>query len=517
MTSWSDGYVTEIEYTHGYYRELSPSALGFALLHAGVAAAVPGRRLRYLELGFGQGLSLAIHAAACPGDYWGTDFNPAHAANARALLAGAGIEAHIFDLGFAELASVDLPEFDIIALHGIWTWISAANRAAIVELVRRRLTAGGLLYVSYNCSPGWATVLPLRHLIKTHAELAATGGQGIVQKIDQALEFAQSVIGCGARYFLENPGATARLETIRTQERKYLAHEYFDRDWHVMPFSEVAETLAAAKLHFAASANLLDHLDAVNLTPEMHAMLAGVHNPVLKETVRDYLVNSQFRKDIYVKGHRRRPALEHNEALQQQRFVLLAAPDEVPMKLMANRGEVSLQEPVYQPLLRLLAADAYAPKRFADLLANPGWEGRPPAILIEALVVLSATAAVHVVQDDATIAAARPGCAALNLHLCRLARHSNEVGYLASPVTGGGVPATRLQQIFLLARASGLAGAAEWGAFAWNILAAQNQRLIKDGKLLETSEENLAEIQLQAQSFATGRLPLLTALGIAPP
>lgn len=99
MSDWTAGYVAEIGYTHGYYRELSPVMLQLAMLTQGIHAT-RGAPLRYLELGFGQGLSLAIHAAACPGEYWGTDFNPAHAANARELVDAAGVKARILDASF---------------------------------------------------------------------------------------------------------------------------------------------------------------------------------------------------------------------------------------------------------------------------------------------------------------------------------------------------------------------------------------------------------------------------------
>ena len=84
MNEWTSGYVSDVDYTHGYYRELSLPILALALLNRGVNAT-HGRPLRYLELGFGQGLSLNIHAAACLGEFWGTDFNPGQAANAKEM------------------------------------------------------------------------------------------------------------------------------------------------------------------------------------------------------------------------------------------------------------------------------------------------------------------------------------------------------------------------------------------------------------------------------------------------
>src|SRR5262245_665475 len=104
MVSDASGYITEIGYTHNYVPELAPAQLFLALLNGGVAARPP-RPLRYLELGFGQGLSLAIHAAACPGEYWGVDINPKHVANARAMATASGSDLRVLDDAFADLLS----------------------------------------------------------------------------------------------------------------------------------------------------------------------------------------------------------------------------------------------------------------------------------------------------------------------------------------------------------------------------------------------------------------------------
>src|SRR5262249_26076874 len=201
---WAAGYVTEVGYTFGYYRELSPGILRLASLAAGVAVPA-GQPLRYLELGFGQGLSINVHAAAVPGTFWGTDFNPGQVAHARALAEASGSGAVLLDESFEDLAArADLPEFDIIALHGVWTWISDENRRYIVDLIRRKLRAGGLVYISYNCFPGWAPAEPLRHLMSLHSELAGSEVTGTIGKIDGALAFARNIADSGALYFRSN-------------------------------------------------------------------------------------------------------------------------------------------------------------------------------------------------------------------------------------------------------------------------------------------------------------------------
>jgi SAM-dependent methyltransferase len=242
--NWTSGYVAEIDYTYGYYRELQPGLIDYALLFASqkpIRADTSSEPMQYLELGYGQGLSLNIHAAASPGRYWGTDFNPSQAAGATEMARSSGSNLTLLDASFEELAtSDDLPAFDVIALHGIWSWISDSNRGHIVEIIRRHLRPGGIVYISYNCTPGWSAAMPLRHLLSLHAELAEGDAKGIVGKIDGALAFAQQVVDSGAQFFRANAAVAERLKKIAEQNRNYLAHEYFNADWHPMPFSDLA-------------------------------------------------------------------------------------------------------------------------------------------------------------------------------------------------------------------------------------------------------------------------------------
>jgi len=76
MSDWTAGYVTDVGYTYGYYSELNPLRLRLAFLHPGIAFPEVSTAC---ELGFGQGMSANIHAAASLTKWFGTDFNPSQA------------------------------------------------------------------------------------------------------------------------------------------------------------------------------------------------------------------------------------------------------------------------------------------------------------------------------------------------------------------------------------------------------------------------------------------------------
>jgi hypothetical protein len=343
----------------------------------------------------------------------------------------------------------------MIVAHGVWSWISDENRATIVDIARRKLAAGGMFYISYNCTPGWSPIMPLRHLMQLHAALASSEDEGITRKVDTAIEFAQRVIDSGATYFRANPGVAAWLKRIGQQNRHYLAHEYFTRDWQPMPFSQVAEWLGQAKLSFCASADLLTHVDQIHLTQEWRELLGGIKHATLRESVRDYLLAQQFRRDIFIKGGRTMLPPEQFERFRTQGFVLTTVAQDVPMQIKSMRGPVLLPQEPCQVVMAALSENDHCPKTVAELMAHPACRSLPPGHLIQTLVILAGAGHVHPAQREEAIEIARPRCMALNTYLCQRARHSGDAAYLASPVTGTGVLVPRPAQLFLLAREQG--------------------------------------------------------------
>ena len=296
MTDWTSGYVADIDYTFGYYTELNPLRVKLAFLNAGRVAPDYGTAC---ELGFGQGISTNIHAAASLTSWHGTDFNPAQAAFAQELAAVSDAAATLYDDAFADF--VVRSDFDYFGIHGIWSWISEENRAIIVDFIGRKLKVGGVLYISYNTLPGWASFAPIRHLMTQHANIIGTEGNGIVSRIDGALGFAEKLLATNPAFARANPLVAERLGKIKEQNRHYLAHEYFNRDWHPMHFATMQEWLAPAKLSYACSAHYLDHVDDINLTKEQQAFLKDIPDLLFRETVRDFCINQQFRKESHLR------------------------------------------------------------------------------------------------------------------------------------------------------------------------------------------------------------------------
>ncbi|MGV7123216.1 class I SAM-dependent methyltransferase [Sphingopyxis sp. 550A] len=507
---WNAGYVSEVDYIYGYFSELAPVRLKFALLSRGISHDV-GDRPNYLELGFGQGLSLNINAATSSGSFYGTDFNPSQAAYASQVARASGKSLSIFDDNFEEFARRDLPQFDIIALHGIWSWVSGEARDAIVEIARAKLKPGGILYISYNCKPGWAPIEPLRHLLNLHAAKAATGG--LLARVEESLHFVRRIVETNAGYFAQYPAIGNMVEAIGKLDRNYVSHEYFNRHWLPESFSEVSERLAEAKLDFAASASLIDNMPGLGVPAHCHDLLAGITDPALYETTRDYLVNRQFRRDIFVKGKRQMTTAEIADGIEEYSFLALNDAKELSLSLATAAGSASLREEIYKPVWKALMAKKGAITPFGALAAAVQSEGITRTQLAEVLFVLTGRGDIAPAAQSATPDEDLAASVALNQELCRRSKYGAGANNLAAPRIGAAVTVSRVQQLILLALSDSVK---DVEATVWGWLSSQGERLVSDGKPLETPEENIEEIRKLRKDVSARLVPLLRRLGAVP-
>lgn len=507
--SWSEGYFTDVNYTHGYYKQLNPALLRLAVLAGGFAPPQHDAG-NYLELGFGQGVSVNFHAAATSATYWGIDFNPAHVANARELAAASGAAVQLSEESFGEFAArADLPDFDYIVLHGIWSWISNENRDTIVDLIRRKLKTGGIVYVSYNVYPGWAPYVPIRQLMSLFKDKVGdiTGAE---RGITGAVQFTKDVFSAAADYYKDVPALALHLESLDSRDTSYIAHEYLNADWKISTFAEVSAQLSGAKLTYAGPTRLLENIAPFRFTPDGQKMLSQIGDPVLRETTKDFLTNQMFRCDVYLKGARRIPHGELLRLWSEQLFVLTTPKDDLPKEIALPLGKVHLHEKVPRDVIDALSDNEHAPKTIAQLRAHPQLSATRTEEIIETMILMVGTGYASTAQVPTPEITAR--CRKLNHHVCERALLVREIEYLVSPITGGAIKVPHICLLFLNAIEDGHDTAQALTLYVWEFLQGIGEKMRKNGKTLESREDNLASIEPLAQRFLASTMPMLKTL-----
>lgn len=506
---WNEGYVTSSNYTYGLYNDFNPARIPFLF---GLAGITPPAISTACELGYGQGVSLNVFAAAEPVAWYGTDFNPSQAGHARELAKASGAKAFCFADSFRDFCERDdLPLFDYIALHGIWAWISRENQAEIVHLIDKKLRVGGVLYISYNTYPGWGPMLPVREMMRAYVDSAGSHGESVEVEVDKTLQFMTDLLAVNPAYAQVAPKISERLQAMKGLNKAYVGHEYLNDVWRPDTFAYMAKTLESARMTYACSAAFLDALANVGLTKEQQDFLAGIKDRTLQQMARDFIRNIQFRKDFWVKGKVPLGKRGQGELLRSQSFMLIN-PD-TTNEIKSNTGSINIGQPLFDIIMSVFG-DMKA-HTMADLERAGKADSIPLANFISPVCAMLDFGVMAVTQKSGDIAKSRATSERLNQYLENRALENADILYMASPVSGGGVPVSRFNQIFLVAMRKGRKNREDLARFLWQILQENGERITKDGKTLETEEESMPELLNHADRFLKKALPVLRALQVA--
>jgi SAM-dependent methyltransferase len=514
MTGWDDGYVTDVVYTRSCYRETTPAWLAMTALLLGQRPPDLSGPFRYADLGCGHGLTATIVAATCPqAEVWAFDFNPAHVESGRRLASAAGLTNLRFrEASFADLAALPadgLPEFDFIVSHGVASWISPENRAHLIQIIGQRLGVGGLAYVSYNVSTGWAAMMPVRTLMRM---LMRPGRERSDQAATAIFEYLDVLKEAGSHFFAANPMVDKRLGEVRKQDQRYLAHEFLNADWHPLMFAEMAEAMKAVKCSYIGSATLPENLDAIAVPPAMTKLLTEAADPVLRETLRDMGLAQSFRRDVYRRGMLPLMGPEHLRLFDEVELVWTGRVPEDPISLTSPLGQVTGLSEIYGPLMKMIIADN---QTIGALRQSETFAKRLPLDLSQAVSLLIASGYVHPALPREVCANARAGTDRLNAAICALTADGSEIPRLAGATIGTEVGTDLLEVLVVREKLSG--ALMEIEGLTNRVLTALTQAgrsIQQDGKPVQEMARARELVRESVKLTLERRLPILERLGV---
>jgi SAM-dependent methyltransferase len=333
---------------------------------------------------------------------------PAHIDHARRLAAAARIpNVQFHAVNFTAAADLDLPQFDYIVAHGVYSWVDRSAQRALRRFIDRRLKPGGLVYLSYNAMPGWARDMPFQGLLR---ELAHTISGDNLSRVSSAVELARALARAGV------PSLAASFIVKELQERPedyapaYLVHEFMPGAWRPLYVTEVRRDMAAIGLDPVGSATLSENFDWTVLDQTARRTLAPIAEDDRRELVRDYYLDQRFRRDVFARGNRKLPADESAGRLRSSAFALARPAQAIRYTMTTPAGAVSYDSPAARAIVAELTRNR--PARTEDL---------------SALLTLCAAG---------DITPAEPGYAAvadLNRALCDRVDGPEEIRWLALP------------------------------------------------------------------------------------
>lgn len=513
MTSWSHGYVSDIEYLPGFYVDQTPGHLQLSCLIKGYEPPLTNEVFTYCELGCGQGTTASIIAAANPQAHvTAIDFNPAHIARAKRIADQSGLNnIEFLELSFDELIDKQsLRDFDIVSLHGVWSWISQNDRDAIVKFLDKGVKAGGLVSLSYNAMPGWTSILPFQRMLLEYSRLTidrsdkrVIGGLDFIDKLQK--------LGCltvGDEKFF---GRFRSNNKTRSEQDHavYLAHEYLNENWQPLYHADTVKMLAAAKLNFVASATILDNFSDLQLTPEQMAVTNSLPQGVMRETIKDYFVNRPFRRDIFIRGAQVISDARRDELLGKIGLASLVEASAAKYTISTPAGEATLPQSQYEPIFNLLAQKPRTLREIHENLTSTQQEKIPALAEIAGILVGTSQAlplpwGIHENKNYTTTLfnqnATKP---ALN-------RESSFVA-LASPLASSGLNLNAIESVVYHFAAKNYANS-EILTESLNFLTQGSNPIMIDGKLVNEPDEIIASLKEGVLWAIENRIPLWKTL-----
>ncbi len=339
---------------------------------------------RVLEIGCGDGGNLIPMAYYLPRSRCtGVDLSASAIESARRTADGLRLTNLRLVAGDLREIGSDFGEFDYIVAHGVYSWVPAEVRDALLRVCAERLAPQGIAMISYNAFPGRHMRQMLREMMLYHA----SGSVDPARRVERARSLLQEVA--------EGRLAPPAWREVLQQEARLLLEKDAGSFWHddLAPindpvyFHQFAAHAAAHELAYLGEADL-------HLMFDPRRAEAPFDDVIACEQHLDFLRCRRFRETLLC---REGVPLNRQPAPQRMHEFLFAAPARRQpdgqieglngVRIAPGHGEL-------EAIVRALGDSYPLPVPFEDLLPYSGGSRSLAEILFA--LVRSGFATLHV-------------------------------------------------------------------------------------------------------------------------
>src|SRR5689334_6648016 len=282
--------------------------------------AAPIDEARVLEIGCAAGGNIIPFAARHPGaESVGVDISDVQVAAGQARIASLNLS----NLKLTCRSFTDLDEddgtFDYIICHGVYSWVAAPLRDALLRVCRERCSPRGLALVSYNVLPGWRPLQVLRDCL-----LARAGPDDPRAWVKQSRELLEFLLKASPSKDAYRAALEACARRIGKATDDYIFHEFLTETNDPCTFRDFVAAASRHELGYLADMELSSMLP-MNLPGEAaRGIDALAKNDLLAtEQLMDMMTGRSFRHRVLV-GHQRVATADRhlvNERMETLHFI----------------------------------------------------------------------------------------------------------------------------------------------------------------------------------------------------
>lgn len=281
-----------VRYQSYPYFETHPAHLG-AVAALFSFAAVPGKKMRYLEIGCSAGGNILPLAAEHPeAELLGIDLAETEIAKAQAIAEKLGLTN--LTLKHMDLTKLDASygAFDFIVVHGVYSWVPAPVREKLLDVIGQLLSPRGIAVVSHNTKPGCAARQVARDLMLFSSRNERDPGSRTARARKVLAAIAQDADAKEGSY---RQMLGEQVTMVGSVPDWYLFHDYLSESYFAEYFYEFVDRIESRGLQFLSDSRFAAMFPS-RLPESAQKTLDELSADLIEyEQYRDFLTNRSFR------------------------------------------------------------------------------------------------------------------------------------------------------------------------------------------------------------------------------
>jgi SAM-dependent methyltransferase len=246
MPTRADFRYDKVQYPNRVFGQMQAERLAVFGHVYGLHPAPPSK-CRFLDVGCGDGSTLIAMALVHPeSEFVGFDLAARQISSGKKLIGSLGLDnVELHQLDLMEIGS-ELGEFDYIAAHGFFSWVSEPLRERLLTLMSSSLKPDGIGFISFNAYPFGSALELLREILLDHLDLSQSPEQ-IYQAV---LDMLDLLIKGPRKTFFLNQLYTMLADEIRQTGPAQLFHDLLSDHYQPFYLTDFAALLEKSGLQF---------------------------------------------------------------------------------------------------------------------------------------------------------------------------------------------------------------------------------------------------------------------------
>ncbi len=391
------------------------------------------------DIGCGIGISPILSGVCNPHiNAWGFDYDEEAIKIGKKIIKLAEIKnVDLINCTFQKFISEDTPDFDLITIHGIYSWITDTDKKEIFEIIKSKLKPGGLVYISYNCLNGWSSIAPIRQFLKDYQISYNVSNE---HALNESLDILNNLSQYDNSVFTKGSKSKKIFENIYKSNKEYLLHEYMADEWNLHTFPKVHKNLSNIGLMYLGSADLTRAFDPLHLDKNTITIMEKIDNSIMRESFRDLVMSPMIRRDIFAKGTISKKDSNKKHLLLKKRFTLIKPAIQIPHEFHFPLGSISINHDIYNLITTYLSEGSYSSIELSkkDKNISNKYKDKTKYKILDAIQLLVAT---NYISPSLNFENKnKEHTNKFNKSLLKLQKKYNIIfPCFASPVTGGGI------------------------------------------------------------------------------